>query len=145
MMGSHSKPIDRRVSVTKVAGLAGMAAAAATMAMSVGAGTAEAKPSTTPVKPNVTAQAPKAAATTSPVQGLLNVLKVPVYNPGPLTIGSLPCPSGSTCSGFPGNTAGGGGVVVAPPVPGTQPFAKYTFQLPFWTINPTTGKPVVPF
>jgi hypothetical protein len=148
-MGTHSKPRDRRMSATKIAGLGGIAAAAATMAMSVGAGTAEAAPTPgagsgahgAPGAPGQGAPgapgrgAPGSAATSSTIGSLGGL-----YNPGPIALGTVTKPTLKAPQQYLGQ------FIVTPAVPGSRPFASVQgFQLPFWTINPSTGAPVPPF
>jgi len=150
-MGTHSKPRDRRVSVTKIAGLGGIAAAAATMAMSVGAGTAEANPVSPGVSPGghtttnpTNALSPGGHTTTNPVTNAATLSTIgslgAIYNPGPITIGKVTNPVLKAPQQYLSQ------FIVTPAVPGSRPFASIQgFQLPFWTVNPTTGAPVPPF
>ncbi|OBB15149.1 hypothetical protein A5662_00455 [Mycobacteriaceae bacterium 1482268.1] len=122
-----------------------MATAAAALAMSVGAGTAQAKPGDTLNKilhPNKTdsasasdTSAPKTkvgATSGSPnIGSFLSSIAPSIYNPGPFTFGPVTDPKFPT------------GVIVKDPVPGSKPFPQITgIQLPFWTVN--NGTPVPP-
>ncbi len=148
-MGKHELRPGRPAKLTKVVGLAGMATAAAALAMSVGAGTAEAGPLNNifhPHPPGTGGSAPKAqanAATPSlasrgpDIGSVLSSIAPSIYNPGPFTIGHVTNPT------LPAGSQYVGQFIVKPAVPGKQPFTAVTgFQLPFWTINPTTGAPV---
>ena len=145
-MGRHEAQPQRRANLTRVAGLAGMAAAAATLAMTVGTGTAEAKPHFN--RPNTdsgsTAESSKTSATTAStttattnlastslpnIGSILSSIAPSIYNPGPFMIGPV--------------TSTTPGLIVKDPVPGSKPFAQITgFQLPFWFVN--NGVPVPP-
>jgi hypothetical protein len=63
-----------------------------------------------------------------------------IYNPGPYAIGPVtnpPLPAGSQYFNQ---------FIVKPAVPGKQPWLAITgFQLPFWTVNPSTGAPIPAF
>jgi hypothetical protein len=142
-VGRHEAQPERRVNLTKVAGLSGMATAAAAMAMTVGTGTAQAKPFDVNniLHPNKntsndgaatsakTAATPKVASSGGNLGSFLSSIAPSIYNPGPFTIGPV--------------TSTPTGVIVKPPVPGSKPFTQITgFQLPFWTVN--NGTPVPP-
>ncbi len=139
--------------MTKVAGLAGMATAAAALALTVGSGTAQAKPgdglnkilhpnktdsssadksvgnSTPTAKVNATTTSTPKVASSPDIGSILSSIAPSIYNPGPFTIGPV--------------TSTPTGVIVKPPVPGSKPFPQITgIQLPFWTVN--NGKPVPP-
>ena len=135
-MGRHELRPQRQATMTRVVGLAGMAAAAATLAITVSTGTAEAKPNLFG-KPNATDDGSSTAkvntatptATTSNHGSTLSSIAPNIYNPGPFTIGKV--------------TSTQPGLIVKPPVPGSKPFAQVTgIQLPFWTVN--NGTPVPP-
>ena len=152
-MGRHSAQPEGRANLTKVAGLAGMATAAAALALTVGSGTAQAKPgdglnkilhptksdsssadksagsSTPTAKVNATTTSTSKVASSPNVGSVLSSIAPRLYNPGPFTIGPV--------------TSTPTGVIVKPPVPGSKPFAQITgIQLPFWTVN--NGTPVPP-
>jgi hypothetical protein len=138
-MGSHSKP-RQRASVTKVVGLAGMATAAATVAMSVGAGTAQAD--NTPLKPNTpstpsTTAGTTLATTTGPLGSLGSLGSLgPIFNPGPFTFGPVTNPPLKAPQTYVGQ------FLFTPAVPGSRPFPSVQgFQLPFWSVN-SSGAPV---
>lgn len=143
-MGRHTAQPEGRANLTKVAGLAGMATAAAALAMSVGAGTAQAKPfdinKILNPKSNTSSDGAASAAKTASANKLsssnnpgsfLSSIAPSIYNPGPFTIGPVTDPAP--------------GPIVKPPSPSTgKPFAQITgIQLPIWTVN--NGKPVTPF
>jgi hypothetical protein len=153
-VGRHSAQTDGRANLAKVAGLAGMATAAAALAMTVGTGTAQAKPNdgfnnifhsnksdsgsankpasgstpTATVNAQTTAARNPSSSSTN-IGSVLSSIAPSLYNPGPFTVGPV--------------TSTPTGVIVKPPVPGTKPFAQVTgIQLPFWTVN--NGTPVPP-
>lgn len=133
-MGRHEQRRERPANLTKVVGLAGIAAAAATLAMTVSSGTAEAKPNLfgKPSSTDDSSSAPKFNAATptatSKFGSVLSSIAPKIYNPGPFTIGKV--------------TSTQTGLIVKPPVPGSKPFAQVTgIQLPFWTVNNGTSVP----
>jgi hypothetical protein len=150
-VGKHHAQPERRANLTKVAGVAGMATAAAALAMTFGAGSAQAKPGdglnkilhpnnsgssavkksngTAAPAANVNATTTKATTSSPNIGSVLSSIAPSLYNPGPFTIGPV--------------TSTPTGVIVKPPVPGSKPFAQITgIQLPFWTVN--NGTPVPP-
>jgi hypothetical protein len=158
--------MTRRTNVARIAGLAGMAAAAASLAVSVGAGTAAADTSSSggAGASGSSANSPKSApapgggaagstgsssasassASRTAASSTLAAPSVgalgPIYNPGPFTFGEVTNPT------LPAGSQYFGQFIVKPAVPGKQPWLAVTgFQLPFWTVNPTTGAPVPPF
>ena len=147
-MTRHEERTTRRANMTKVVGLAGMAAAAATLAMTAGAGTAEARPghfgfgpnpnntSSTSTTSSTNTAAPNAAPTSvalSPPFPSFDGL----YNCG-CHIGTVTNPPLAK------NQQDIGGVLVTPAVPGSRPFASVQgVQLPIWTVS-NTGTPGTP-
>lgn len=126
-----------------------MATAAAAVAMTVGSGTAQAKPgdalnkifhsnksdssstsgAKTNLKTNATTATPKAATSGPDIGSVLSSIAPSIYNPGPFTIGPVTNPKP--------------GPIVKPPTTG-KPFTQITgIQLPIWTVN--NGTPVTPF
>jgi hypothetical protein len=111
-----------------------MATVAATVAMSVGAGTAQAAP----LQPN-TPTTPSTPSTTAPLTaaglGSLGSLG-PLFNPGRFTFGPVTNPPLKAPQTYFGQ------FLVTPAVPGSRPFASVQgFQLPFWSVT-STGAPV---
>jgi hypothetical protein len=143
-MGRHEAQPQRRATVTKVASAAGLAAAAATAAMTVGAGSAQADPITDTIN-RISSIGGSTAASGPDIGGFLSSIAPSVYNPGPFTIGPVTSPkfpSGCTvngtnvCSNF-------AGVFVKPPQPGSTPFVSIQgIQIPIWTVR--GGTPVPP-
>lgn len=130
-----------------------MATAAAALALTVGSGTAQAKPgdglnkilhptksdssstdkpagtSTPKATVNATTTSTSNLASSPNIGSVLSSIAPSLYNPGPFTIGPV--------------TSTPTGVIVKPPVPGSKPFPQITgIQLPFWTVN--NGTPVPP-
>jgi hypothetical protein len=124
-VGRHELRPERRANLTKVAGVAGMAAAAATLAMTVGSGTASAKPgdglrkilhpsSSDSGSPSAT----KAASTSSSKTSVSSI-----FNNGGLHIGKVVSPTP--------------GIIVKNPDPANnKPWPQITgIQLPVWTVD----------
>lgn len=152
-MGRHEAEPQHRANLKKVAGLAGMATAAAAMAMTVGAGTAQAGPLNDAINniihPNGTSTTNKQTsaspnlATTNNLGSFLSSIAPSIYNPGPFTIGPVTTPKlPASCTVNGSNVCTvTGGVITKPPQPGSAPFGTIQgIQLPFWTVN--NGSPV---
>ncbi len=139
-MGRHELRPERSANLTKVVGLAGMAAAAATVAMTVGTGTAQAAPGDGlrslfsgggSTSGNST---PKKQSTTPTSVHITNGIKIgSIYNSGPVNIGVVKSPQP--------------GFVVKPPDPANgKPFTQVTgFQLPIWNVDSTGKAKPLPF
>ena len=154
-MGRHTAQPEGRPHLTKVAGLAGMATSAAALAMTIGAGTAQAQPgdllnkilhpstsgSGATVKPAATTN----AATGPDIGSILSSIAPSIYNPGPFTFGPVTTPKPPSGCGTPSTCTNIGGIFVKPATPGSQPFTSIQgIQLPFWSVRPGTGVPVPP-
>lgn len=122
-MGRHELRPEKRANLTKVAGVAGMAAAAATLAMTVSSGTAAAKPGDGLHKilhpsTNDSGSTAKSASTTSSSSSIKSI-----FNNGGLHIGKVVSPTP-------------GLVVKAPDPANNKPWAQITgIQLPVWTVD----------
>jgi hypothetical protein len=123
----HEVRTARRANMTKVVGLAGMAAAAATLAMTVGAGTAGARPPHPGPSPhdNSSPSATSSPSGATAPQAAANASLTPsqIYNPGPGRLGFVNNP----------------GPIVVPASPTGPPLIHVPgVQLPvWWQVNGT--------